>query len=85
MHAASPRSRRDLHFEKSPGHHGQGRSRVARESSEVTDAIEEDGMAVEEEQGTEQAVEATAAEPEQADVEDDDDDVVDAHVWRAQS
>lgn len=84
MHAASPRSRRDLQFEKSPGHHGQGRSRVARESSEVTDAIEEDGMAVEEEQGTEQAVETTAVEAEQ-DVAEDDDDVVDAHVWRAQS
>ena len=53
----------------------------------MTDAIEEDGMAVEEEQSTERVVEpdATVVEPEAVTDVDADDDVVDAHVWRAQS
>lgn len=44
-------------------------------------------MAVEEEQGIERVVEpdVTVVEPEAAADVDADDDVVDAHVWRAQS
>jgi len=52
----------------------------------VTDVIEEENMAVEDEQGTEQTPEAAAAdvEAQSVTVADDDDDV-EAHVWRAQS
>jgi hypothetical protein len=48
--------------------------------------IEEDTMAVEDKQGTEQTVESDEAEVElhsTAEVADDED--VEAHVWRAQS
>jgi hypothetical protein len=52
----------------------------------VTDAIEEGDMPVEDEEGTERAVESDAsdAEPQSA-AEAADDDDVEAHVWRAQS
>lgn len=52
----------------------------------MTDAIQEDDMPVEDEQGNEQTVEADAEDVElhsAPDVVDDDD--VEAHVWRAQS
>ena len=48
------------------------------------DAIEEGNMTVEDEEGTEQTVDAEESEIEGATPELPDDDV-EAHVWRAQS
>ena len=52
------------------------------------DASEESDMMVEDEQGTEQTIEAEEVDVElhsASDVADDDDDAVEAHTWRAQS
>jgi hypothetical protein len=52
----------------------------------VTNAIEEDEVAIDEEKGTERAVDVEATEVDaQATPDVVDDDDVEAHVWRAQS
>jgi hypothetical protein len=51
----------------------------------VTDAIEEDDMAVEDEETFELTVEDDADDVELHSGSDADDDDVEAHVWRAQS
>ena len=66
---------------------GEGRFGAGSRSSWVTEAIEEGEMAVEDEQGAERTAEADATDvalQSAADVADDD-DVVEAHIWRAQS
>jgi hypothetical protein len=74
-----------LQFEEAPGHHRDGRSRGVRESSGKTDAIEEVDMTVEDEESTEQTVEAEQSDVELHATPELPDDDVEAHVWRAQS
>jgi len=74
-----------LGLEETPGHHRDGRLCGVRESSGKTDAMEEGDMTVEDEERSEQTVEAEEAEVELHATPELPDDDVEAHVWRAQS
>ena len=84
-HARPLRGGRGLQFEEAPGHDRHGRFRAAPGSSRVTDAIEEDDMTIEDEQGTEQVVAVEEPDVDAGATEVATDDDVEAHVWRAQS
>lgn len=87
MHTGPLRNRRGLQFEEAPGHDGHGRFLVVRGSSGVTGESKEVDVAVEDKQETVQTVEADDTDVEVHSAADvgDDDDVVEAHTWRAQS